>query len=311
MGDERSVSDVAVARAVAFAAEAGTAQLVIVRSGDVVVDEVDEAEPVDVFAVQKGLVSVMFGIAEERELLHLDDPVSDFLGVGWTRLPRASEARLTIGTVLDMTTGMDDELRPLGEVGVSWRYDNVAYNYLKTVLEIVTGTSLSEVTRAWLFEPLGMDSTSWVERPVLRPDGRPITGLLSTARDLARFGAMVLAGGNGVAPSAYLGSLGRPGSGENPAWGLCWWNNDQRHHRLPRAESKVQHGSVTPQAPADMIAARGAMENHLYVVPSLDLVVARTAKPVRRGRSPVSFDRSFWEVLAGEPGSDGSVPRHG
>ena len=297
--EQFGVSDVALARAAGFALGAGTAQLVIARGGDVLVDEVCEAEPVDVYAVQKGLVSVMLGIAQGRGLLDLGDPVSDYLGTGWTQLPSAAEARLSIGTALDMTTGMDDALRPLGEVGVSWRYDNISYNYLKTVLEVVTGLSLSEVSRVWLFEPLAMGSTRWVERPVLRPDGKPITGLLSTARDLARFGAMVLAGGDGVAPAEFLDSLGRPGSEENPAWGLCWWNNNQTHHRLPRRESELQRGSVTPEAPADAIVARGAMENRLFVVPSLELVVARTAKPVTRGTRPVLFDRPFWEAIVG------------
>ena len=298
-GEPFELGERSLARALAIAAEAGTAQLVIACAGEVVVDEVYEPAPVDVYAVQKALVSVMFGSAEDRGLLGLDDPVSDYLGAGWTRLPPDSEAKLTIRAVLDMTTGVDAQLRPLGEVGVSWRYDNVSYNYLKTVLEIATDRSLNDLTEEWLCEPLGMDSTSWVDRAVLRPDGKPITGLWSTAGDLARFGAMVLAGGEGVATAGHVASLGRPGSEENPSWGLCWWNNDQGHHRLPRRESEVQPGPVMPEAPADTIAARGAMENRLYVVPSLDLVVARTAVPVGRGQRPVPFDRPFWKALAG------------
>ena len=46
-----------------------------------------------------------------------------------------------------------------------------------------------------------------------------------------------------------------------------------------------------------MIVARGALENALYVVPSLDLVVARTAVPVRRPPGAPSFDREFWRLL--------------
>ena len=276
----------------------GTSQLVIARRGELVVDVVVDPQPVDVYAVQKGLVSAMFGIAEERGLLLLDDAVSATLGAGWTQLPRVAEERLTIRRVLDMTTGMDDELRPLGEVGATWRYNNIAYNYLKTVLETVTDRTLAEVTDEWLLEPLGMAATRWVERAVFRPDGRPVTGLLSTARDLIRFGAMVLAGGDGIVPSDHVASFGRPGSDENPAWGLCWWSNDQPCHRLPGRESERRDGSLIPDAPADMIVARGAIENRLYVVPSLDLVVAHTATPVG-GERPPPFDHPFWEVLTG------------
>ncbi len=298
MGDTPgTVSDSSVALAATFASETRTAQLAIVRGNWV--DEVYDTEPVDVYAVQKGLVSVMFGIAEDRGLLHLDTPVSEVLGTGWTQLPSRTESSVRISNVLDMTTGMDDELRPLGEVGVTWRYNNIAYNYLKTVLEIVTGLSLSEMTRAWLTGPLDMGSTAWVERPVLRPDGRPITGLASTAADLARFGAMILHGGDGIAPNDYLRSVARPGSAENPSWGLCWWNNDQTHHRLPRREADIRPGPITPEAPPDTITARGALENYLFVVPSLDLVVARTARPLETRQRPDRFDGPFWRLLTG------------
>ena len=293
------IDTASIERAVAFARDAGTAQLVIVQGARVLADEAFSPEPVDVYAVQKGLVSVMVGMAEDRGLLGLSDPVSAHLGAGWTQLPPSAEQRLTIRAVLDMTTGVDDELQLLGTVGVTWRYDNMSYNYLKTVLETVTDLSLAELSEAWLFGPLGMGSTRWVERSVLRPDGRAITGLLSTARDIARFGTMVRRGGDGLAPQSYVGSLGRPGSEENPAWGLCWWNNDQPHHRLPRAESEVRIGPVVPGAPADTITARGAAENRLYVVPSLDLVVARTFAPVR-GERPTPFDAGFWEALVGD-----------
>ena len=291
------VGAASIERAVAFAREVGTAQLVIARGADLLADEAFSPEPTDVYAVQKGLVSVMFGMAQDRGLLDLDDPVSDHLGAGWTHLEASDEGRLTVRAVLDMTTGLDAELRPLGAVGVTWRYDNVSYNYLKTVLEVVTGLPLPELSRAWVFDPLGMGSTHWVERSVVRPDGKAITGLVSTARDLARFGTMVLRRGDGLVPPAYVASLGRPGSEDNPAWGLCWWNNDQAHHRLPRAEAEVRTGPVVPGAPADTITARGAAENRLFVVPSLDLVVARTFAPVA-GERPDAFDAGFWAALS-------------
>ena len=297
--DSPGLDDAALARAVDFAREADTAQLTIAHRGEVVVELADDPDPLDVFAVQKVLVSAMCAIAEDRDLLRLDDPVADHLGTGWTQLDPGAEQRLTIERVLDMTTGVDQELRPLGEVGVSWRYDNVSYNYLKTLLEIVSGRSMSELTEGWLLGPLGMTSTRWVERQVTRPDGRAITGMLSTSSDLARYGALVLAGGGDLVPAGHIARIGRPGSDENPSWGLCWWNNDQDHHRLPGSEGAVRPGPTVPAAPADLLLARGAMENRLYVVPSMELVVARTFRAVSRDQRPVRFDQPFWELLLG------------
>ncbi|MEM7092295.1 MAG: serine hydrolase [Actinomycetota bacterium] len=292
------IGNASIAAAVDFAAEAQSAQLVIVRGADILVDQAWQPEPVDVFAVQKGLVSLLCGMAEGQGLLRLDDPVSALLGAGWTSLAEAAEQRLTIAAVLNMTTGMDDELAPLGEVGTSWRYNNVAYNYLKTALEAATGATLSEITRDWLLDPLGMASTRWVDREVMRPDGRPITALESTAADLVRFGAMVLGGGQEHVTAEYVDTLAQPGSEENPAWGRSWWNNGEHHHRLPRSESVNLPGPLIPEAPGDTILARGALENRLYIVPSLDLVIARTVTP-SRSYEPVGFDRGFWSALLG------------
>ncbi len=292
--DEHSLASV-----VEFAREAETAQLTIVHRGEIVVDLADDRDPLDVFAVQKVLVSAMFAIAEERGLLRLDDAVSDHLGVGWTHLESSAEERLTIRRVLDMTTGDDDQLQPLGEVGVTWRYDNISYNYLKTVLELTSGRSLPDLMAEWLLGPIGMGSTRWVERTVTRPDGCPITGMLSNAADLAAFGTVILHGGGKVVPASHVAAIGRPGSQENPSWGLCWWNNDQTHHRLPFSEAERRDGPTVRGAPGDLLLARGAMENRLYVVPSLDLVVARTFRAVRRDQQPVRFDRRFWEQLLG------------
>ncbi len=289
----------ALDRAVTFAAANGTAQLVIADSNGPLVDETYHAAPVDVYAVQKGLLAVLLMIAEERLLLDLPDPVNHHLDPAWTGLSPWDEAKLTVEILLQMTTGMDDELAPLGVIGETWRYNNTAYNYLKPILELHTGLTLDALTRAWLLEPLGMTATRWVDRPLRLPDGRAVTGLLSTAGDLAQFGMMLLQGGGGLVSPQQIERLSQPGSTENPAWGLCWWNNNQTSFRLPMREDRRYDGPLTPAAPEDMISARGAMENYLYVAPSMDLVIARTAAPLEAGARPVRFDKPFWQLLTG------------
>jgi hypothetical protein len=99
-------------------------------------------------------------------------------------------------------------------------------------------------------------------------------------------------------PKYYIDQIAKPGSNENPAWGWCWWNNNQSSFRLPMREEKLIQGVPNPQAPADMISARGAFENILNVVPSMQLIVARTTKE-RTGMptKPAPFERTFWELL--------------
>ena len=81
-------------------------------------------------------------------------------------------------------------------------------------------------------------------------------------------------------------------------------------------EEKLIQGVPNPLAPADMISARGAFENVLNIVPSMQLIVARTAKertgvpakvnetqgrPTQEGEAkaakPAPFERTFWGLL--------------
>ena len=285
-----------------FSAQSGTSQLFIVQDGTILLDEVMVNEPVDVFAVQKGILSLLIGMAEEKYLLEVVDPVNHHLDPEWTNLSPWDEAKLTIEILLNMKTGMDDELGPLGAIDKTWRYNNTAYNYLKKILCMHTGQSLNELSREWLFNPLGMSETSWIDRPQKLPDGTPFTGLLSTARDLAQVGMLLLNDGkaNGVelVPGHYLQQLAKPGSEENPAWGMCWWNNNQNHYLIPMHEENLRTGPISPNAPADLIAARGACENYLYVVPGYNLVIARTAKPQPRDQALPRFEAGFWELMS-------------
>jgi CubicO group peptidase (beta-lactamase class C family) len=284
-----------------FAKESGTSQIIVMTAGELLLDEAFDSEPVDVAAVQKGIVSILIGIAEEKYLLEITDPVNHHLDPEWTNLSPWDEAKLTIEILLNMTTGMDDELNPLGTIGESWRYNNIAYNYLKKILCLHTGQTLNELSKEWLFEPLGMANTYWTDRASLLPDGTPVTALVSTAKDLSRIGLMVIDEGKidgvEIVPSYFLNQLAQPVCAENLAWGLCWWNNNQEIFRLPFREETLRTGPITPSAPGDLIAARGANQNYLYIVPGLDLVVARTARLQEKGNRKPPFEAEFWKLL--------------
>ena len=106
-----------LSRAVEFSRANHSAQLVVMQAGDAIVSKSFDPSPVDVFAVQKGLLSILIGIAEERYLLEPCDAINHHLAPEWTNLSPWAEASLTIETLLAMTTGMDDELNELGTVG--------------------------------------------------------------------------------------------------------------------------------------------------------------------------------------------------
>jgi len=293
----------ALAAALAYSRQGGTHQLVVQYKGETLIDDATSEEAVDVYAVQKGLLSLMIGIAEDKYLIETCDCVNHLMDPEWTKLSRWDEAKLTVETLLSMTTGMSDELGPQGVIGETWRYNNVAYNYLKRILEEQTSQSLQAISKAWLLDSIEMNQTHWIEREQVLPDGRKLTGLMSTAKDMAKLGELVLKRGDGLVPAYYIDDIAKPSSKENPAWGWFWWNNNQDNFRRPMYEEKLIAGVPNPNAPADMISARGAFQNFLNVVPSLQLVVARTAKvPPKTSTTKVSrpppFEPHFWKLLA-------------
>ncbi|SVB44547.1 uncharacterized protein METZ01_LOCUS197401, partial [marine metagenome] len=103
-------------------------------------------QPVDVFAVQKGVLAILIGIAEEKYLLEVSDHMNHHIDPEWTKLSPWDEAKLTLETLMNMTTGMNDRLEADGDIGKTWRYNNVAYQQLKRILERHTGLSLQQLS---------------------------------------------------------------------------------------------------------------------------------------------------------------------
>jgi len=251
--------------------------------------------------VQKGFFRVLLARALEEGVISLDEPLSESLPAGWTKLAPEDEARLTPRHIVTMTTGMNDRHEPSGEVGLTWRYDNAAYNVLKHVIAARCGMTLQALTEAWLTDPLGMSATHWVERAQRLPDGRPLSGLLMSAMDMARLGQLVLCEGRGPGGAslftpASIEAMFEPGSAANPAWCQLWWRNDQAHFMVPFTKRHFD-GVPIPEGPADLRMAQGAGENRLYVWPSAGRVIARRGGPAFASDTKPrrSFDRELWQ----------------
>jgi CubicO group peptidase (beta-lactamase class C family) len=157
----------------------------------------------------------------------------------------------------------------------------------------VTGDDIGVMTKHWLTGPLGMSDTSWRQRPWVAPgmDASSI-GLCTTARDLARLGELMLAGGvwrgRRIVSRGYVEAAVTPSQSLNMAYGLLWWLNG----RSLRTGPGMSDRALADAAPSDMYAAQGALGRKVYVVPSLALVV------VRLGDAPDDdFNQRFWELL--------------
>lgn len=245
----------------------------------------------DIFSAQKSVASTLIGIAREKGLLKLDDKVSQYLPVGWSNAGPADEAKITIENLITMTSGLDPRtLRKVAEPGTVFAYNTAAYQKTRPLLEKAAGKDINTITREWLFGPIGVsERTNWAVRPKAEtdPTGDVPWGLSMTARDMARFG--LVSQHRGLWASKQLVSR----SWYEEAWassnverdyGYLWWLMGKRN---------------IAGAPDDWVAALGAMDQKIYVVPSLDLVVIRQGLAAKEESLNTSnFDSVLFKAIA-------------
>ncbi|MFM1895335.1 MAG: hypothetical protein RLZZ385_409 [Pseudomonadota bacterium] len=252
----------------------------------------------DVASAQKSVAAVITGIAQEKGLLTIDDPVTQYLGAGWSQADGAQEAAITLRHLLTMTSGLATDMGYAAPAGSAWLYNTPAYHTLMRVVETATGKDRNTVTTEWISGPMAMPNTRWTARPWA--DAAIGTGLATTARELARFGLMIQAGGfwqerQIIADQNFLQEMLQPSQTLNPAYGYLWWLNGQEFALGAGAQATRTEGPLIAAAPADLMAMQGAHDRKLYIVPSLGLVITRLG--AAGGDDSSSFNDAFWQAL--------------
>lgn len=156
------------------------------------------------------------------------------------------------------------------EPGGGYSYASAGVLILGAMVRHITGMEVSRYMAERVFGPIGWGRWSWYDNPP-EPDGSRHTkaqgGISPRPRDAARFGYLHLRlgrwGDRQLLPRRYCELVRRPSpyNPYHPTYSLCFVNNDR--HRL------------FPHAPADTYGPSGALNNHIYIIPSLDMVVVR------------------------------------
>ncbi len=248
----------------------------------------------------KSVLSAMMGELVTQGRLSLDTTVSKYLGAGWSR-SAATEPRVTVRHLLGMMSGLDDSLKMVALPGNRFYYNNPAYSQLFAVVQAASGQGIAAMSRAMLFERIGMSTANWRFNI---DTGEPGWILSCSARDMARFGLLSLHRGrwNGVqvlADSAWFAASWRPLPPDNAGYGLLWWLNGGASYRTPGPYVLPSTtGSLIPSAPSDLVAAMGKGDKKIYVIPSLELVIVRHGEEAdATGANPLAisaFDEQWW-----------------
>ena len=285
-----------IEQSISYIREHNSTAFLILHKGKMVVEEywqgwgLDTAMPI--FSAAKSVTSVLIGIAQEQSTLRIGDTMVEYLGKGWTKAPPEKEAAIAIRHILTMTCGLNDDLHYDMDAGVKWYYNTPAYWKLFPVIEAAIGKSLTDFSREVLWSQIGMKWCVW--------NGRTMA---CSARDMARFGLMVLNNGTWqgkdiLKDKAFLFDATNQSQELNESYGYLWWLNGEDSYRLPGPAAESSDGALIPSAPPDMFAALGAADKKIYIVPSMELVVVRHGGAANEALSASSrFDRQVWDRL--------------
>jgi CubicO group peptidase (beta-lactamase class C family) len=164
--------------------------------------------------------------------------------------------------------------RPMtGTPGTTWAYNSGAAILVGSAIKEITGQQANVYARQALFDPIGATGQYWIYSPF---DSLPHAGggLYLKPPDLARIGYLVLRRGkwgnrqlvasNWIDSSTKSVTRGAPVffANYNAGYGRFWWI-------FPKTRGGNDEG---------VIAASGSGGQWLFIVPSLDLVVAIVAE---------------------------------
>lgn len=286
----------------------------IVRHGKAVMAWGDQAKLYDIKSSTKSVGVTLLGIALQDGKVKLDDPAIQYhpeLGVepesnqrtGW--LPQ-----ITLRHLANQTAGFE---KPGGygkllfEPGTKWFYSDAGPNWLAECLTLVYGRDLNEVIFERVFTPLGIKNTDirWRNNAYRPHEINGVkrrefgAGFHANVNALARIGYLYLRQGQWkdqqIVPKEFVELARRPakqvhglpeadGNHGNASehYSLLWWNNGD---------------GTLPEAPRDAFWSWGLYEGLIFVIPSLDMVIARAGQSWGPRNRPTHTSEEHYSIL--------------
>ena len=249
----------------------------------------------------KTLTATVTGIANDNNLISLDEKVSTYLNQNWTSIPIDKENLITCENLLNMTSGLDDSLgdsisadnlKYIADANNRWAYHNV-YLKMQDVIATASKTTFKSYFENNLKNKIGM-SGSWIKLNNLNI-------YWSTTRSMARFGLLIQNKGkwNGtqIVSEDFIRKATSTSQNINKSYGYLWWLNGKTSYQLPQSQFEFS-GSLIPNAPNDLFCALGKNDQKIYIVPSKKLVIVRMGASADASNFALSnFDNNLWEKI--------------
>jgi CubicO group peptidase (beta-lactamase class C family) len=275
-------------------------------------------DPHILMSVSKSMLGLLAGILASQRALELERPVTDYL----ESLKATAYRGATLRQLLDMRTGVAFEedyaatagpmiayrkstgwnaLEP-GELpsdlrsffnclekadrahGGAFRYTSPNTDLLGWVIERATGRRYADLMSELLWKPMGAERGAYITVDRLGAP-RCAGGMCVTLRDLARVGQILVEGGRGIVPAAWIEDLER--GGDRAAWdaGNFAWI-------FPGLPMRYRAKWYAVDGAPPLLFGWGIHGQHLFVDRARQVVIAKLssqAEPVDVGRMQVTL----------------------
>ncbi len=282
--DAQSDSTSVLAPAVAAAKELPRLHsLLVAQRGSIILERYfngrRETSPANVKSVSKSVISALVGIAADRTLLSLDQPIAKY----FPDLPEPKRG-VTIEQLLKMQSGLESTsnrnygawvqsanwvrhalAKPLlAAPGTQMIYSTGNTHILSAILTKVTRKSTWQFAQEALAKPLGFSLAPWMRDP----QGIYFGGneMVMTPRQMLAFGELYRnsgqIGGRQILSKAFIEDTFEPRGRSRISgreYGYGWWMRDMGRQKA--------------------YYAWGFGGQYIYIVPSLDLTIVSTSSP--------------------------------
>jgi CubicO group peptidase (beta-lactamase class C family) len=199
-------------QAKAFSDRIGSAAVMVLYDGRVLVSWGQVARKYKVHSIRKPFLGALFGIYAGRGKIDLDATLEQ---LGIDDIPPSltpQERSATVRRLLESRSGVYHEAAAESEdmaasrpargshpPGTFFYYNNWDFNTLGTIFEQLTGTKIFEAFKAEIADPVGMEDFSLEDCAYAYEPAKsrhPAYNFRMSARDMARFGLLYLRKGN-------------------------------------------------------------------------------------------------------------------
>lgn len=236
------------------------------------------------WSVAKSFLAALFGVVQaEGAIASLDDPVEKYAPA----LKGSAYEGASIRDVLTMSSGVAfnedyldfwSDINKMGRVlalggsmdgfaaglktreaepGSRWHYVSIDTHVIGMVIRGATGQSIPELMESRILAPMGLEAAPYYVTDGLG-EAFVLGGLNLRTRDYARFGQMVLQGGQWqgeqVVPAAWVQAMTTPQAKDGTLYGFQWW--------------------IPPDPAPGEVMAQGVYGQYIYIDPSRGVVIA-------------------------------------